>query len=80
MYNAGTVRNGSITPSANIGTTSSYVGYLIGRYGSLSGYYYNVNISILQGLTSSQITTYLGSGFKKDEANINNGLPILSWQ
>jgi len=86
VYNAGTIKKGTIAASGNIGTDSSYVGYLIGRYGKLSGKYGNTSVSAIVACTETTIKTNLSTAFtidkKDDEGNwkYNNGLPILNWQ
>lgn len=83
VYNVGIIKNGSVSASKNIGVSSSYVGYLIGRYGSLSGEYGNLSLSALNAWTAGDISYNLGSRFAVDTTNKNigsPGSPILSWQ
>ena len=86
VFNSGTIKKGSSAASSNIGSSSAYAGYLIGRYGSLTGKYGNVSSATILGWDNSTITTNLGSEFTKDVKNqngtwkYNNGYPILKWQ
>jgi len=86
VFNTGTIKKSSTSASKNIGESSNYVGYLIGRYGSLSGKYGNTNLTTMSGWDQATITTNLSDKFtndKKDDAGkwiYNEGYPILTWQ
>lgn len=77
VFNAGTIRYGSQTPSSNVGEG---LGYLIGRYGSLTGKYKNTTKDDIKSWDEETIKTNLGDGFTKDINNINDGYPILKKQ
>lgn len=86
VFNTGTIKKSSANASANIGTSSNYVGYLIGRYGSLTGKYANTNQSAMSAWNNTTITSNLSNKFTNDTKNdsekwnYNDGYPILSWQ
>lgn len=77
VFNAGTIRYGSQTPSSNVGEG---LGYLIGIYGSLTGKYKNTTKDDIKSWDEETIKTNLGDGFTKDINNINDGYPILKKQ
>ena len=80
VFNTGTIKKGTTNATSNIGTSSAYAGYLIGRYGTLSGNYANTTKANMASWSNTVITNYLGSSFTKDTKNINEGCPILKWQ
>lgn len=86
VFNTGIVKKSSANASANIGTSSNYAGYLIGRYGSLTGKYANTNQSTMSSWNNSTITSNLSNKFTNDikdaegKWKYNDGYPILSWQ
>jgi len=95
VWNTGKIKMSSTTASSSIGKSSSYVGYFIGRYGSLSGKYGNTNQSTMSGWDSETITTNISDAFTNDikikvineetglEEEVwknNDGYPILKWQ
>ena len=84
VFNTGTIKKGTVTATADIGTSSNYVGRLIG-YGvynkTLSGICANTTIEEMQSWDEDTIVENLGESFKKNtDSNVNQGLPILAWQ
>lgn len=84
VFNTGAIKKGTVIAKADIGTSSNYVGTLIG-YGvynkKLSGICANTTLEDMQGWNENTIVENLGESFKKNtDANVNQGLPILTWQ
>ena len=84
IFNAGTIKKGTTIATANIGTSSNYLGTLIG-YGvynkTINGNYGNTTIEEMKSWDNDTIVRNLGDGFKKNtNNNLNQGLPILLWQ
>lgn len=77
-YNAGNVTISNATkPSQIIGVANQYIGYVTGwnNAGTCSNQVRNVTESTLKGWTASNITSNLGSSFKK-----GTDYPILNWE
>lgn len=80
VFNVGTIMVGeSIANDLAIGVSPTYLGTLLGN-GTLTGKYESMTINDMKKWTNATIVENLGNDFVKDEENINEGLPILSWQ
>ena len=84
VFNVGMIKKGTTIATANIGTSSNYLGTLIG-YGvynkTINGNYGNTTIEEMKSWDNDTIVQNLGNGFKKNtNNNLNQGLPILLWQ
>lgn len=84
VFNAGTIKKGTTVATTDIGTSSNYLGNLIG-YGvynkTINGKYENTTIEEMKNWNNDTIVQNLGNGFKKNRnSNVNQGLPILVWQ
>lgn len=84
VFNVGAIKKGTTVATANIGTSSNYLGTLIG-YGvvnkTINGNYGNITIKEMKNWDNDTIVQNLGDGFKKNtNNNLNQGLPILLWQ
>ena len=83
---------GKITTGDALYSTAGIVATLTDQTSSVENSYFLENIvnsgngTLIKGTTSKtveemkQIDSLLGSGFKKDSQNINNGYPVLNWQ
>ena len=80
IFNTGIIKSGSTTASKEIGTSSLYVGYLLGRYGSINENCKNLFETEIVDWDQNTILTNLGVNFKIDNFNKNDSLPILDWQ
>ena len=84
IFNAGTIKKGTTVATANIETSSNYLGTLIGNGANnktINGNYGNTTIEEMKSWDNATIIQNLGDTFKKNtNSNINQGLPILKWQ
>lgn len=90
-YNVGTVTGGTVTGSASGSIkyfTSNYVYGLTGTNSAIAGASENYkwdggtihNKFLSKEDLINSVLSNMGSNFKADSSNINNGYPILSWQ
>lgn len=96
VVNCGEVYLSTSKATTDIGSSSTYLGRIIGKKGTGElNNYRNVDRSILQGYSESELATALGDAYTsdvkikvKDETTgeekevwkYNNGYPILKWQ
>lgn len=86
VINCGEVYLSTTKATADIGSSNTYLGRIIGRKvtGQLNNYR-NVGSSILQDYSESELATVLGNVYTVDVQDekgnyINDGYPILKWQ